>query len=170
MRIVPTPDAPLRSWASAAVGFQIPSGRLGMVTNVLDGDLTMAAIFESIFVRLRSILKKHAGAYSVKERAGSYSLEGVPGPATLRAWGGKIRKPMIPVAWVQVGKAYVSFHLTGMDGNAKLRDAMSKQLAARMQGKTCFNFKISDEVLFQELEGLTATGLDGFRKAGFVAE
>ena len=76
---------------------------------------------------------------------------------------------MIPVAWVQLGKAYVSFHLMGIDANAKLRNAMSKQLAARMQGKACFNFKTSDEVLFQELEGLTAKGLDDLRKAGFWA-
>ena len=75
--------------------------------------------------------------------------------------------PMIPVAWAQIGKAYVSYHLMGMYGNTKLRDGMSKELQARMQGKTCFNFKVADEKLFQELERVTAQGIAGFRKAGF---
>src|SRR5207247_5911869 len=46
----------------------------------------------------------------------------------------------------------------------------SKELKARMQGKTCFNFKSCkscDEALFKELAQLTAQGIAGFRKAGF---
>jgi hypothetical protein len=103
------------------------------------------------------------------DTANRYCLEGNPGPATLRAWGGKIKKETIPVAWVQVGKAYVSYHVMGVYGNAKLRDGMSKELRARMQGKTCFNFKSNDEALFQELEYLTVQGLDAFRRSGFIS-
>jgi len=39
-----------------------------------------------------------------------------------------------------------------------------------MQGKTCSNFKSNDEALFKELEKLTAQGIAGFRKAGFILE
>jgi hypothetical protein len=129
----------------------------------------MSTEFESIFVRLRSILQKHAGTLSVTADApDNYCLEGRTGPATLAAWGGKMKKANIPVAWVQIGKAYVSFHLLGLYGNSTLRDGMSKKLRARMQGKTCFNFTRNDEALFEELEHLTAVGLAAFKKAGYV--
>ena len=128
----------------------------------------MSPEFESIFLRLRSILQKHAGTLSVKEAPGNYCLEGRTGPATLAAWGGKMKKGNIPAAWVQIGKAYVSFHLMSLYGNPALRDGMSKKLSARMQGKTCFNFTRNDEALFEELERLTAAGLAAFKKAGYV--
>jgi hypothetical protein len=47
---------------------------------------------------------------------------------------------------------------------------MSKELKARMQGKTCFNFKTIDEALFQELEQLTVASFTDFKKAGFISE
>jgi len=77
---------------------------------------------------------------------------------------------MIPIAWVQIGKAYVSFHLMGVHGNARLLDGMSKDLKARRQGKTCFNFKSSDSDLFRELDDLTAQAIAGFKKTGYVCE
>ena len=129
----------------------------------------MSTEFETIFVRLRSILEKHAGTLSVKDNGRDrYCLEGRTGPATLAAWGGKMKKPTIPVAWVEIGKAYVSYHLLGLYGNTTLLDGMSKELQARMQGKTCFNFKKNDEALFRELEQVTARSIEDFRKAGFI--
>ena len=80
-----------------------------------------------------------------------------------------MKRPTIPVASVEVGKAYVSFHLMAA-GNPKLLTGMSTELKARMQGKACFNFKTEDEALFQELDDLTARALEGFRKAGFVGD
>jgi len=131
----------------------------------------MSSEFESIFVRLRAILQKHAGRFSVtNDTPERYSLEGSVGPATLQAWGGKVKKRLIPVAWVEIGKSYVSYHLMGLYGNARLHAGMSKELKARMQGKTCFNFKTDDEVLFKELEQLTTRGLAAFREAGFISE
>jgi hypothetical protein len=55
-------------------------------------------------------------------------------------------------------------------GNATLRDEMSKELKARMQGKSCFNFKSDDEELVNELEQLTVRGIAGFRRAGFISD
>jgi hypothetical protein len=127
--------------------------------------------FKPVFVRLRDILQKHAAGLSVKDNTSTcYCLEGNAGPAALRAWGGKAKRPMIPVAWVQMGKAYVSYHLMGVYENARLQGRMSKELKARMQGKTCFNFKTNDEALFQELEQLTEQAIAAFRKAGYIAE
>jgi len=127
--------------------------------------------FESVFARLRGILEKHSGALTVKsEGPDHYSLEAGVGPAVLRAWGGKARKPSIPVAWVQVGKAYVSYHLMGVYGNTRLLKGLSKELKARMQGKTCFNFKVVDEKLFKELDHLTGQSIAGFRKTGYISE
>jgi len=75
----------------------------------------------------------------------------------------------MPVAWVQIGKGYVSYHLMGVHSNPKLLDGMSKELKARMQGKSCFNFKTENDALFKELEELTGQAIDSFRKAGFVS-
>ena len=126
--------------------------------------------FDSIFAKLRAILRKHAGTLRVKEdTAGCYCLEGPAGPATLRAWGGKMKRPTIPVAWVQIGKAYVSYHLMALYGSAPLSEGLSAELKARRQGKTCFNFKKEDETLFNELDQLTGKGIAGFRKAGFIS-
>ena len=131
----------------------------------------MKSDFGSIFVRLRGILEKHSATLTVKADAPDhYSLEAGAGPAALRVWGGKLKRPTIPVAWVQVGKAYVSYHLMGLYGNTRLRDGMSKELMTRMQGKTCFNFKVVDEKLFEELDQLTAQSIAAFRKAGYMSE
>jgi hypothetical protein len=75
----------------------------------------------------------------------------------------------MPVAWVETGKTYVSYHLMGLYGNTKLLDGMSRELKARMQGKTCFNFKKPDEKVFLELDSLTGRSIDAFRRFGFIA-
>lgn len=125
--------------------------------------------FDDIFVSLRRILARHGQSLSVAEDSPQrYCLEGRVGPATRRAWGGKMKKLMIPVAWIEVGETYVSFHLMGINGNEKAREGMTPKLRARMQGKACFNFKVADEALFQELESLTERACEGFKKAGFI--
>ena len=125
----------------------------------------MGSDFETVFERLRGILRKHAKELTVSEDSATrYCLEGQVGPATLRAWGGKVKVPMIPVAWVQIGKAYVSFHLMGVYGNPGLQKSMSLKLRKRMQGKTCFNFKAAPErELLAELGRLTEAGLQQFK-------
>ena len=129
----------------------------------------MKAEFEPVFARLRGILQREAGGFIVTEdRPQRYCLSGPVGPATLQAWHGKMKSPTIDVAWVQIGKAYVSFHHMALYGSARLRATLSKELLGRMQGKTCFNFKTVDEPLFEELETLTARGCRGIKKAGFV--
>jgi hypothetical protein len=131
----------------------------------------MSPGFKAIFERLRKILLNHSEALAVTaDTPERYCLEGRVGPATVHAWGGKKKRATIPVVWVEVGKSYVSFHLMGIYGSPKLWDNMSRQLKARMQGKTCFNFRNHDEKLFTELEQLTKQSLAAFRMAGFITE
>src|SRR6185295_14811762 len=78
--------------------------------------ITMSASseFETVFGRLKAILQNHAGNFTVKpDTNDAYGLQGKPGPAALQAWGGKLRKPVMPVAWIEIGKAYVSYHVMG---------------------------------------------------------
>jgi len=130
----------------------------------------MAPDRESVFRALRTILQAHAQGLSVTADTNErYCLDGNVGPATLKAWGGKAKRPTIPVAWAEVGKSYVSYHLMGVQEDAAGSGALSKALEARMQGKTCFNFKSVDDALFAELRQLTAMSLARLRKAGFIS-
>lgn len=126
--------------------------------------------FTEVFAQLRAILHKHAAKYSVGQDTGDYySLVAPVGPATIRVWGGKKKSSSMPIAWVQIGKAYVSYHLMGVYGNPKLLEGYSRKLRARMQGKSCFNFKSADEALFQELEELTIESLRAMKKGGYIS-
>lgn len=127
--------------------------------------------FEIVFERLKKILQKQAGSFTVKpDLTDKYGLYAKVGPSTVKVWGGKMKFPIMPIAWTEVGKAYVSYHLMGLYGNTKLSDSMSKELKTRMQGKTCFNFKKIDEPLFKELEEITVKSIDGFKKMGFITD
>jgi hypothetical protein len=125
--------------------------------------------FDVVFRRLREILSKHHGALNVSDDTSTkYCLEAAIGPATLQAWGGKAKRPRIPVAWVEVSKAYVSYHLMGV-ANPAVQSEMSKELKARMQGKTCFNFTSLDEAAIEEVDSITSSSIAAFKKAGFIA-
>jgi hypothetical protein len=132
-------------------------------------EVDMSPGFKAIFERLREILLKHSGDLVITaDAAERYCLTAKVGPATVHAWGGKKKKATIPVAWIEVGESYVSYHLMGVYGSPKLRDNMSRQLRAKMHGKTCFNFRNHDETLFRELDVLTGQGLAAFKRAGFI--
>jgi len=129
----------------------------------------MSKDFDAVFARLRAILEPHAAGLTVAENSPRrYCLEGVVGPATVKARGGSTRTGQIQVAWVQIEKSYVSYHMMAF-GHEAIQGAMSDALKAHMQGKTCLNFKTADEALFKELEHITRRGIDGFRKAGYIA-
>lgn len=132
--------------------------------------MRMTTPFQPVFARLRQVLQKHSGAFRIAhDTAEHFSLDAAVGPATLRAWRGKQKSPTIPVAWVQIGKSHVSYHLMGVSGNPKLLEECSAKLRARMQGKSCFNFTEIDESLIEELDRLTIRSLTGMRKAGYIA-
>ena len=62
------------------------------------------------------------------------------------------------------GRAYVSFHLMPLYWEPSLAQGISANLKKRMQGKTCFNFRDPDEVLFKQLAELTAAGHQALNK------
>ena len=120
---------------------------------------TQSADFDAVFRALRGVLA-HAAPFTVADDSATrYSLEGGLHP--------KHRTPM-PIAWVEIGKAYVGYHLMPVYGNPKLLENYSPELRARMQGKSCFNFKTIDEDLFDELDRLTGASIAAFRNAGFL--
>ena len=91
---------------------------------------------------------------------------------------GPSRSHFAPEGWhtvtprivVNDAERFVEFiRQAGVFGMSKSDDAMSPSLQARMQGKTCFNFKSHDAALFKELEQLTVKALAAFRKAGFAS-
>lgn len=117
-----------------------------------------ANAFAGVFARLRAILQTHASRFVVSRNSDDYyCLEGGRHP--------KHQTPM-PLAWVQIGKAYVRFHHMGVYGCPTLMDQHSAALKARMQGKSCFNFTTIDEELFAELAELTAQAFAVLRKVG----
>lgn len=116
------------------------------------------ADFEVVFAELRERMIRAAEGHIVVTDA--------PGALVLHA---PIANPLKPKErmWfgaVQVKKAYVSYHLMPVYTHASMRDRISPALARRMQGKSCFNFKSADPVLFDELEALTAEGARLYRE------
>ena len=79
----------------------------------------------------------------------------------------KNKKPLFFGA-VQVRKAYVSYHLMPVYVKPELLSGWSPELSSRMQGKSCFNFTASDQLLFKELSALTKAGFQSYRDQGFV--
>ncbi len=79
----------------------------------------------------------------------------------------KNKKPLFFGA-VQVKKSYVSFHLMPVYAQPELLAGASPDLLARMQGKSCFNFKTVEPALFTELAALTKAGYASYQAQGFV--
>ncbi len=120
----------------------------------------MPAKFQEVFSALRGILQRQAGRLVVTDDTSScFRLEGGIHPT---------HKKPFPIAWVAIGKAYVSFHHMGVYARPDLMKGVSKALKARMQGKSCFNFTAVDPALFAELEDLTVRAFDAFRGAPFM--
>ena len=69
---------------------------------------------------------------------------------------------------VQIKKNYVSYHLMPVYVNPELLTDMSPGLKKRMQGKSCFNFKVLDKLLFKELERLTQRSIQDYLSKGFL--
>src|SRR5262245_28058112 len=116
--------------------------------------------FPEAFSALRALLQRHAGKLVVSENGPTrFCLEGGLHP--------KHRKPM-PIAWVEIGKNYVSFHHMGVYARPDLLKNVSKKLRGCMQGKSCFNFMSLDEPLFGELEELTVCAFEAFQKLPYM--
>jgi hypothetical protein len=113
-----------------------------------------------IFTKLRAILEEHASKFVVSADRSDYYCLKIP-------FSPKFNKSF-PVAWVKVSKSYVSFHFMPIYFAPMLQKDLSAGLKARMQGKSCFNFKSINENLFSELRRLTAKGFEVSKKANIV--
>ena len=69
---------------------------------------------------------------------------------------------------VQVMKNYVSFHLLPVYVEPELLSGISTKLQARMQGKSCFNFKRVDTELLDELAQLAQKGFDHYKASQYL--
>jgi DNA transformation protein len=130
----------------------------------------MPAPLEPVYKRLCAVLRHHqAGLVTRSDSDFIYCLEAPVGPATIKAWKGKVKSQSIPVARVEITKNYVSYHLMGIYMNPALQARLSGSLRKHMQGKSCFNFKVVDETLFGELAQITAESLAALRDNGFIS-
>ena len=117
--------------------------------------MTMDSSFEEIYSKLRAIMLKHAN--------GLVRVKDVPGNLYLDTRHIMKNKKALFFGGVQINKSYVSYHLMPVYVLPALLKGMSPELKRRKQGKSCFNFKAIDKVLFAELDELTRKGRENFR-------
>ena len=125
----------------------------------------MTADFEGAFQTMKTVFAPHAGRLFVKvDTPVNYALYSrVPSPFPQHKGHG------VYFGSVQVGRAYVAFHLMPLYMNAELTATISPALRKRMQGKTCFNFKSAPEPkLIAELERLTDAGYKSFHDKNWI--
>jgi hypothetical protein len=115
--------------------------------------------FGEVFAELRKLLDAHRDQLAVQtDKPGNYHTMI---PSVLH------RGKPIYFAGVRTGKNYVSYHLMAAYTSPELLQSMSPELKKRMQGKSCFNFKVVDQDCFAELRRLTAAGLKKFKSEEF---
>ncbi len=113
-----------------------------------------------IFKLLKANLSDHASTLSIKkDTKDNYYLN------TMKI--GNNKKPHF-FGTVQINKSYVSYHLMPIYINPLLLDSISDDLKKRMQGKSCFNFRMVDKKLFLELKALTNASYAFYEKEGYI--
>jgi hypothetical protein len=116
--------------------------------------------FITSFNSMKSILKKYEKSLRViADSNDNYCLN---------AGYDEKRKADIYFGGVQIKKNYVSFHLMPVYGNPNLLQNLSPELKKRMQGKSCFNFKVIEKKLITELSSLTKNGFEFYKKNGML--
>lgn len=112
--------------------------------------------FPETFNSLKSLLKKYENSLRViADKNDNFSLN---------AGFNDKRKADIYFGAVQIKKNYVSYHLMPIYINPKLLDGISSELKKKMQGKSCFNFKVIDKSLLADLAELTKKGFEFYKK------
>ena len=109
----------------------------------------------SVFNELREILLPFTDALSVK----------IDVPDQLYVDTRFIQKNKQPLffAAVQIKKSYVSYHLMPIYQSPNLLTDVSDALKSRMQGKSCFNFKDTHDILFTELNSLIKIAFEKYK-------
>ncbi len=118
--------------------------------------MTKSPVFQQVFERLRNILKPYEAQLTlVDDQQERYILNG--------HYSQKFKKELFFGSTI-IQKNYVSFYLMPVYMYPKLLESVSPELKKRMQGKSCFNFKKVDEILFDELTVLTKRGFERFQQ------
>jgi hypothetical protein len=114
--------------------------------------------FAEAFAGLERILLRHVRPpLAAARREGEVLVKGPVVPKWKKElWFGQVRR----------GRAYVSYHLMTVYAFPELLRGMSPGLRARMQGKTCFNFRRAEPDLFAELDDLTGRCVERLRVEG----
>src|SRR5215510_2729197 len=116
--------------------------------------------FKQVFEELKSIFKPYVKKMDVAHDTDTYYMLNTR----------FIMKNKHPLCFggVRLGKNYVIFYLMSVYASPDFMKNMSPELKKRMQGKSCFNFKESDQKLFNELQELTRTGAAKFSDGNFI--
>jgi hypothetical protein len=125
----------------------------------------MASKFADVFAALKPVLASQARRLSVQtDKATEYTLM-TKSPSPFPQHKGR---PMWFGA-LKVGKAYVSYHLLALYMNPALTKTVSPELKKRMQGKACFNFKVTPApATVAELKRLTAAAVKHYATEGLL--
>lgn len=120
----------------------------------------MAADFEEVFALLKPLMAHYEKRLFVKADTGTeYTLvTKSPSPHPQH------RGERLYFGSVRLGKAYVSFHLMPLYMCPELNAAITLALRKRMQGKTCFNFKVDPgPQVLADLQALAKACLEDWR-------
>mgnify|MGYP001206657182 CR=1 FL=1 len=108
---------------------------------------------DKIFAKLKSILAQYEPSLTVlHNKTDNYYLNTPTTNKKAEFFGA-----------AQIKKSYVSFHLMPIYYYPELLDNISQDLKSKMQGKSCFNFKHTDDKLFVELKTLTKSAFDKYK-------
>jgi hypothetical protein len=114
--------------------------------------------FPTVFEHLKKILKPYAPKLTIKmDNQNVFYLDG--------PYSQKWKKELY-FASAHIKKNYVSLYLMPVYMYPDLVKEISPALKKHMQGKSCFNFKQVEPILFKELAALTKKGFERFMKDG----
>lgn len=117
--------------------------------------------FQDVFAALRALYAPFESACVVTcDQPGRYAL----GTHEVRAHDGY----RTGFGGVTINKRYVSAHLIPAYVHPDLLRGISAALKKRMQGKSCFNFTVADDRLFEELGNLIVRGAAMFTADGRI--
>lgn len=118
--------------------------------------------FHACFTELRGILARFQPCLVLRaDTPDEYYLD--------TAYQMKNGKPLFfGAVWIK--KAYVSYHLFPVYMYPDLLKGLSPRLKARMQGKSCFNFKRVEPEAFAEISRLTDAGFQRIKAEGFLSK
>jgi hypothetical protein len=122
--------------------------------------MTTRDAFDEVFEALKALMAEHASSLVV-------AVDG-PDNYLLNTHYSERWKKELMFGAVQRKKNYVSYHLMPVYMCPELLDDISPELRKRMQGKSCFNFRVVDQALFRELAQLTRRGFDRMKQDGYV--